>query len=78
MGGLRTTILIDEFVASRVRQLFHGNLSKGINVLLREHMSETEDGKMFGVLKGRVSVKHLKEIDKEDEEAERRDPLLRS
>lgn len=78
MGVLRTTITIDDFIAARVRQLFGGNLSKGINALLHAHLSEkSEDERMFGALKGRVSLKDVEQIEREEIEAERRDTLLR-
>ncbi len=78
MGVLRTTITIDDFIAARVRQLFHGNLSKGINELLHAHLSEkSEDERMYGALKGRISVKDVELIRREEMEAEKRDPLLR-
>ncbi|HII54205.1 hypothetical protein COT30_04120 [Candidatus Micrarchaeota archaeon CG08_land_8_20_14_0_20_49_17] len=77
MGFVRATIVIDEHLAARVRQAFEGNLSKGINSLLREHLQEKKNPELFGILKGKVSIRDLEAIDREEEEAERNDPLLR-
>lgn len=76
---VRATITLDEFIAARVRQLFGGNLSKGVNALLREHLSEKREREsMFGVFKGRVSVKDLRELKRVDLEDEKRDEALYS
>jgi hypothetical protein len=78
MAFVRATIVIDELIAHRVRQSFGGNLSKGVNEMLREHLDESDgDAPFFGALKGRISVKDLEALDREEEEADRRDPLLR-
>jgi len=68
---MRTTIVLDDFVAAKVRQMFGGNLSKGVNTLLHEHLFKEKKKSMFGVLKGRVSVKDLEDLRKEDEAAEK-------
>lgn len=70
MATLRTTILLDEIVALKVKQMF-GNLSRGINILLREHLFEEKKTSMFGVLKGRVSGKEIEKLREEDERAHR-------
>lgn len=78
MSSIRTTIVLDEFIAARVRQLFGGNLSKGINVVLRQHLiEEPRKESLFGILHGKVSVRDLEKMRKEEREAEKRDQLLR-
>ena len=78
MATIRATIVLDELIAMRVRQAFDGNLSKGVNELLRVHLNEpAEDAPFFGALRGRVSVKDLAAMDAEELEAEKNDPLLR-
>ena len=53
MAGVRTTIVIDEFLASRVRQMFFGNLSLGITKIIEEHLGEKDPLKQaYGSLKG--------------------------
>jgi hypothetical protein len=59
MGAIRTTVLLDEVLARRVRQFAGGNLSKGINELLHAHLSENSAGAGFGSLKGKVSAKDI-------------------
>lgn len=76
--GIRTTVVLDEFVVEKVRQLFGGNLSRGVNHLLRQHLFEEKRKRRgFGMLKGLVSTKDLDELESEDAEAEGNDPLLR-
>lgn len=78
VGNVRATVVLDEFIVAKVRQDFGGNLSKGVNTLLRTHLFEERRGKsMFGALKGRVSVKDLEDLEREDEEAEKNDELYR-
>ncbi|HLC38394.1 MAG TPA: hypothetical protein VJI71_02990 [Candidatus Norongarragalinales archaeon] len=67
MASIRATIVLDEAIAARVRQLFGGNLSKGINVLLHEHLNEEKKESAFGILKGKVSSKDVLEMEEEDE-----------
>ena len=61
MTMLRTTILIDELLALRVKQLFDGNLTRGVNILLQEHLQEKkrERDLGFGALKGQGLVYEL-------------------
>ncbi|MEW5955473.1 MAG: hypothetical protein AB1626_02965 [Candidatus Micrarchaeota archaeon] len=68
---IRTTVVLDEFIAAKVRQMFSGNLSKGINTLLFEHLFKEKRKSMFGALKGRAAVKDLQELREEEEEAEK-------
>jgi hypothetical protein len=75
---MRTTIVLDEFVAAKVKQMFGGNLSKGVNALLYEHLFREKKRSMFGALKGRVSVKDLEAMRREEEEAEKRHARLYS
>ncbi len=67
MTTLRTTITIDSFIAERIRRMFNGNLSLGINELLHAHMQEKNPIKeTFGTFKFKGSTeKLLKEVDKE-------------
>ncbi len=69
MGVIRTTITIDELVAQRVRKIFNGNLSHGINQLLEEHLKERERNPLeetFGTLKFKKSTEQMMhEIDQE-------------
>ena len=67
MGNIRATIVLDEVIAAKVRQLFNGNLSKGINILLQQHLGEKKKESAFGILKGRVSAKDVLEMEQEDE-----------
>ncbi|MDP3741731.1 MAG: hypothetical protein Q8R15_00275 [Candidatus Micrarchaeota archaeon] len=61
MAMLRTTILIEEVLALRVRQMFNGNLTQGINALLQQHLHEgkRERDLGFGALKGQNLVEEL-------------------
>lgn len=68
---LRTTVVLDEFLAAKVKQMFGGNLSKGINALLYEHLFREKKKSMFGALKGRVSAKDLGELRREEERTEK-------
>ncbi len=63
----RTTITIDHLLAERIRKMFNGNLSLGINKLLEEQIGEKNPLKeTFGTLKFKGSTeKLLKEIDRE-------------
>ncbi len=67
----RATIMIDEFIAAKVRQSFGGNLSRGINELLREHLFEEKRESGFGLLKGKIkaSAEDVIKMRKEDEKA---------
>ncbi len=67
MTMLRTTILIEEWVANIVRQRFNGNLSKGVNVLLQEHLDEKKP-KMegFGMFKGEDLVGALMKMRRDE------------
>ena len=75
MASIRATIVLDEAIAARVRQLFGGNLSKGINVLLHKHLNEEKRESAAGLLKGIVSFKdwkkHHKELIMEEKEHEK-------
>ncbi len=69
MGVIRTTITIDEIVAQRIRKIFNGNSSAGINQMLEEHLKEKEQNPIaetFGTFKFKGSTDQLlKETDKE-------------
>ena len=71
MANIRATIVLDEAIAARVRQLFGGNLSKGVNALLHKHLNEEKRESAFGILKGKVSSKDVLEMEEEDERLER-------
>ncbi len=63
----RTTITIDSFIAERIRRMFSGNLSLGINELLHEHLREKNPiDETFGIVKSKKSTqKIMDEIDRE-------------
>ncbi|MEK6953948.1 MAG: hypothetical protein AABX01_03000 [Candidatus Micrarchaeota archaeon] len=67
MAAIKTTLMLDDMIADKVRQLFDGNLSRGVNVLLHKHLFEEKKESMWGALKGRASVKDLLEDRKGDE-----------
>ncbi|MBI5036144.1 hypothetical protein HZC09_02260 [Candidatus Micrarchaeota archaeon] len=67
MGKIRVTVLLDVALAEKVRQMFGGNLSKGVNSLLHKHFFEEKKESAFGLLKGMVSVKDLEELEREEE-----------
>lgn len=53
MPQVRTTIVIDQFLAQRIRQMFSGNLSLGITKLIEEHLHEKDPlKKAYGIHKG--------------------------
>ncbi|MFH0713679.1 MAG: hypothetical protein V1722_03960 [Candidatus Micrarchaeota archaeon] len=53
MTQVRTTIVIDDFLATRVRQMFNGNLSLGITEIIQTHLKEQDPLKRaYGSLKG--------------------------
>ncbi len=63
---LRTTILIDEVLAARVRQMFSGNLTRGVNVLLEKHLEEeTPTLEGFGWLRNEPALETLAKVRKE-------------
>ncbi len=75
MVKVRATIVLDEHMAAHIRQMFGGNLSKGISTLLQKQMEQ--ERKMassgFGLLKGhgkalRRELKKLREEDEDDRE----------
>lgn len=66
MAWTRTSIVLDEILARKVRQLFGGNLSKGINALLSEHFAEQSEKGGFGSLKGKISAKDIVEDDSDE------------
>lgn len=64
---IRTTIMIDETVAAKVRQLFGGNLSKGVNALLFEHLFKEKRKSAFGILAGKNYLKDLQNLEMDEE-----------
>lgn len=69
MGLIRTTITLDEAVAVKVRQMFEGNLSRGINALLTDHLFKERKESCFGLLKGKNLILELERLKKEEGEA---------
>ena len=67
MGVIRTTITLDEALAAKVRQMFAGNLSRGVNELLFEHVFKENRKSAYGILAGKNYLKDLNELEKEDE-----------
>ena len=67
MTMLRTTILIDDWVAGTVKQQFNGNLSRGINALLQEHLQEKRKPlEGFGMFKGENLVGALMKMRRDE------------
>ncbi len=69
---MRYTVVLDEYVAARVKQLFNGNLSRGLNTLVKERLKE-KDKKIggFGLLRGEgpalmAELRKLREDDQVD------------
>ncbi len=78
MGKVRATVVIDEYLAARVRQLYGGNLSRGVNALLQKAIvARTKKKSMYGAFKGKGLLKALARIDKEEAEAEKEHDELR-
>ncbi len=67
---IRATVLLDETIALKVRQMFDGNLSKGVNALLFEHLFKEKKKNMFGVLKGKGLVAELEKMREEERRAD--------
>ncbi|MEM3030415.1 MAG: hypothetical protein QXH27_01655 [Candidatus Micrarchaeia archaeon] len=67
---MRTTLVLDEHLLARLRQLSHGNISRFVNELLKNCLAARRES-MAGVLKGKVSVKDLEALRRGDEKAER-------
>lgn len=77
MGKMRVTVTIDEHLAAKVRQMFGGNLSKGVNELLQKAISARAKKKsMYGILKGVDLLGELKRMDAEESEAEKEHDAL--
>ncbi len=66
LGLIRTTITLDEAIAAKVKQLFEGNLSKGVNALLFEHLFKEKKKSAFGILEGKNYLKDLEKLEKEE------------
>lgn len=50
---MRYTIVLDEHVAAKIRQMFGENLSKGVNTALEEWLQKKESAHSgFGLFKG--------------------------
>lgn len=78
MTLVRTTIVLDEVVVAKVKQSFSGNLSKGINAILKEHLFKEKSESAFGLLKGKVSLGDWKKLhDEEKKEEERHGKVYR-
>lgn len=74
---MRVTVTIDEHLAAKVRQMFGGNLSKGVNELLQKAISARAKKKsMYGILKGVDLLGELKRMDAEESEAEKEHDAL--
>ncbi len=71
MAMMRTTILIDEVLAARVRQMFKGNLTRGVNVLLEKQLGEgTPNFEGFGWLRKEPALETLAQVRKERRRSE--------
>lgn len=66
--SIRTTLVLDDEIMARVRQLSQGNISQFVNNCLKEHLVEEPKKKsMFGVLRGKGLLKELKKMRAEEE-----------
>ncbi len=69
---MRATVVLDEHIAGRIRQMFGGNLSKGVNTALQEWLQKKEPKDSgFGMLKGhgpalKAALRKLREDDQVD------------
>jgi len=70
MTYIRTSIMLDENLAKKLRQEYK-NLSKGINIVVKEHLFEEKKESMFGALKGKRLTTAWKELEKEQEQEEK-------
>ena len=61
MTSVRTTLVLDDYILARVRQLSHGNLSAYVNEALRVHLFEENKESMAGALRGKISIKDIRE-----------------
>ncbi len=64
---IRTTVTLEDFIVAKIRQLYGGNLSKGLNAVAFEHLFKERRKSGFGLLKGKNYLKELDELEKEDE-----------
>ncbi len=64
---VRTTLTLDAYVVNMVKNMFNGELSHGVNELLKEHLREKNPlEKTFGTFKFKKSTDQmLREGDKE-------------
>ncbi|MFH0973923.1 MAG: hypothetical protein V1817_04020 [Candidatus Micrarchaeota archaeon] len=67
MTLMRTTVTLEDFIVAKIRQMYGGNLSKGLNAVAFEHLFKERKRSGFGLLKGKNYLKDLEEIEKEDE-----------
>ncbi len=65
---MRTTLLLEDWLVQLVRQQFHGNVSRGVNEVLRQHMVQEAAseslfgaGKRFHLLRGFVEDEEREE-----------------
>lgn len=72
MSKVRATIVLEKYIAEEVRQMFGGNLSKGVNTLLAKQLERKKtDDSGFGLLKGhgpalKAALRKLREDDQVD------------
>ena len=69
MAMVRTTLVLDDFLVQLVRQRFNGNVSSGVNQVLKEHLLEEKKESFFG--RGKHLTGLLDNWEKEEEEDER-------
>ncbi len=63
---VRTTLVLDEAVVRKLRQMSQGNMSELANRILRKALFEKGES-MFGELKGLVSVRDIAEEETHEE-----------
>ncbi len=66
--SVRTTLILDDEIMARVRQLSGGNISEFVNACLKEHLFEEKKESMAGFLKGRISFKDIDEKERGEHE----------
>jgi len=62
MTKIRTTLVLEEEVFRKLKQSSSGNMSKLANQILKKKLLEKK-GSIFGILKGKISVKDIEERD---------------
>lgn len=70
MAKMRYTVVLEEHVAAEMRQMFDGNLSKGVNTALEDWLKKKKQRHSgFGLFKGEgpALLRELRKIREENE-----------